>query len=51
MSERAYKKNFIRNLYKVLDVLYDDIDKDELKKMVNEVEDATCAISMKKIFV
>lgn len=45
---KSYKKNFIRNLYKVLDVLYDDIDKDELKKMVNEVEDATCAISMKK---
>lgn len=46
--KKSYKKNFIRNLYKVLDVLYDDIDKDELKKMVNEVEDATCAISMKK---
>lgn len=45
---KSYKKNFIRNLYKVLDVLYDDVDKDELKKMVNEVEDATCAISMKK---
>ncbi len=45
---KSYKKNLIRNLYKVLDVLYDDIDKDELKKMVNEVEDATCAISMKK---
>lgn len=46
--KKSYKKNFIKNLYKVLDVLYDDVDKDELKKMVNEVEDATCAISMKK---
>ena len=46
--KKSYKKNFIKNLYKVLDVLYDDVNKDELKKMVNEVEDATCAISMKK---
>ena len=46
--KKSYRKNFIKNLYKVLDVLYDNVEKDELKKIVAEVEEATCAVSMKK---
>lgn len=46
--KKSYKKNFVKNLFKILDVLVDEVDLDSLKEMVKEVESKTCELSMKK---
>lgn len=45
---KSYKKNFVKNLFKILDVLVDNVNIDSLKELVKEVESKTCELSMKK---
>ncbi len=44
---KSYKKNFIKNLYKLLDLLI-DVNKDDLKNLVEECEKRSNELEMKK---